>query len=74
MLLKDLEKDTELSTIKVIIPDEYKKEMELSGIPTNKVYIVSNWNKGIWVKTDLNKSRIYPLCISPFLALEFEIA
>lgn len=72
MLVKELKTDN-LVNIKVKIPERFKKECLLSGLSTNEVYLVSSWFRGIWVKQEINSSRIYPLCISPDLVLEWEV-
>lgn len=30
----------------------------------SKGYIVSNWVRGIWVKTSLDSNQMYPLCLN----------
>jgi hypothetical protein len=70
MLVKE---SNNLINIKVRIPEKFKQERVLSGLKTDEVYLVSNWFNGIWVKADLNSSRIYPLCIPPNSVLEWEI-
>lgn len=72
MLLKELKTDN-LSNIKVKIPAKFRQERLLSGLITDKVYLVSSWFNGVWVKTSLNSSRVYPLNINPSSVLEWEV-
>ena len=72
MLLKELKTDN-ISNIKVRIPAKFRQECVLAGLTTDEVYLVSSWFNGVWVKTSLNSSRIYPLNINPSSVLEWEI-
>ena len=70
--IKDLANDVSLLGIKVKIPKKYldgymgiKKEMR----------IFSQWNKGVWLKNDMNEGHMYPLTFDTDLKelLDFEI-
>lgn len=70
MKLKDFNGETK--DILVEIPDDVFKKNLYAGPKTNKVYIVSWWGAGLWVKDDLTSTRIYPITdIEPEDALEW---
>lgn len=73
MKVKDLPGDRSLASVKVRIPDKLKPEAFLSGLHIMEVYVYSQWAKGVWVKPDLQSSRIYPICIPLEQVLEWEI-
>ncbi len=74
MKLKDLPENVPIASVKVKIPEELHKEAILSGLPVMEVYIYSNWMSGVWVKTDLKSSQIYPICgVRPSTILDWEI-
>jgi len=33
------------------------------GIFFDEGYIVSTWNKGLWIKSELNTTKIHPYCL-----------
>lgn len=61
MKLKELAKDTSLDTIKVRIPDKHKHQAVSVGLDVMEVYIISTWFMGVWVKSDTDSERMYPL-------------
>lgn len=72
--LKDLSDETPVNSIKVRIPARiFKIYTQGTGLKTRDVYIVSSWGTGIWVKTDLNSKRIYPLQINSSATLNWNI-
>lgn len=73
MKVKELNSDISLSSIKIRIPDEYKRECISAGLNTMEVYLKSTWFNGIWVKTSLNSDRVFPLSIIPSEVLEWEV-
>jgi len=61
--LKDLPKDTQLCNLKIKIP----KKIQISqSIPSSIMIIYSGWNKGLWLKKNINDEQIYPLCFENF--------
>lgn len=70
MKVKDL-KDQQIYGLKIRIPKKY--EDKYAGIKGD-MHIVSVWNKGIWLKTKMEDTRIRPLCIDPKLVLNFTVA
>ena len=66
MKLKDMDKNTDIAGMKVVIPD-YKKH----DLPKRTMYIKSGWNKGLWLKTDNKQDgRIYPYTFDSFKDIE----
>jgi hypothetical protein len=65
MKVKDLPKNCLLSTVKVRIPDN------LSDL--KEVYICSHWCAGVWVKSDLQSTRVYPIGVPPQQVLDWEV-
>lgn len=63
MKIKDLEKDTLLDSVLVELPEKIMKENSYVGLKQNKVYIVSLWGSGIWVKENLTSNRVYPISL-----------
>ena len=57
MKIKQL-KDINLVGIKIKIPKKYQDSY--SGI-TKEMYLCSWWNKGVWLKKNMDEERIYPL-------------
>ncbi len=74
MLVKDLPANADLTTIKIRIPNEYKKETLAVGLRKMDVYFASSWFSGVWVKTSPKLERIYPLSgIFSSTVLEWEV-
>jgi len=73
MKVRDLPPDTDLRTVRVRIPEEYREEAESTGLETMEVYVHSGWFAGTWVKADRFKDRIYPLQIQSELVLDWEV-
>ena len=69
-LIKNLK--GELLGLKIKIPKKYQDSY--SGIK-KEMYLYSYWNKGVWLKTAMNKDRIYPLTFETDYKelLEFEV-
>jgi hypothetical protein len=59
--IKDLPESVELRGIKIKIPKKYQDSY--SGIK-KEMYLYSWWNKGVWLKSDMNEDRVYPLTFS----------
>jgi len=57
---KDLPKSTIITGLILHIPKRYMLEQ---GIPKSKMLILSGWFKGLWLKTDNNTQRMYPLTL-----------
>jgi hypothetical protein len=55
-LIKNLK--GELLGLKIKIPKKYQDSY--MGIK-KEMYLYSYWNKGVWLKTNMKKDRIYPL-------------
>lgn len=70
MKVKELPENQSLTGTKVKIP---KHDAFLSGLNTDEAYIYSAWFAGIWVKTDLKSSHIYPVPMSTEDMLELEV-
>ena len=62
MKIKDCQQ--EFRTRKVKIPGEYHHQAIMAGLmPPFEGFIFSQWAKGVWIKTDLSSSKIYPITI-----------
>ena len=62
MKVKDLPGDTDLTQIKIRIPDELKHNVIVAGLNTQEVYLRSAWGMGVWVKTEPGRDgRMYPI-------------
>lgn len=59
--------------VKVRIPEKYRKQADLAGLPTMEVYLWATWCAGIWVKVDLAETRVYPLCINLNVVKRWEV-
>ena len=58
MKLKDYKGN--LVGVKIKIPKKY--QIEYTGI-LPEMYILSNWNKGLWLRQKMSDTRMYPLCL-----------
>ena len=57
---KELRKSTSIAGLIIHIPAMWQLNQ---GIPFKKMMIYSGWNKGLWLKTDAQSQRIYPMII-----------
>ena len=73
MKLKDLPGDMNISTVKLQMPLSVFKASDNRGLSSREVYIVSQWFCGIWVKTSLSSTRIYPIQIFPERILDWKV-
>ena len=73
MKLKDLSGGTNISTVKLLMPLDVFRESDNRGLPSREVYVVSHWFSGIWVKTSLNSTRIYPIQVHPETVLDWKV-
>ena len=58
MKLKDYKGN--LVGVKIKITKKY--QIEYTGI-LPEMYILSNWNKGLWLRQKMSDTRMYPLCL-----------
>ena len=56
MKLKDFKGN--LVGVKIKIPKKYQSDNILP-----EMYILSNWNKGLWLRQKISDTRMYPLCL-----------
>ena len=72
MKIKDIKGS--LDSIKIKIPDNIFKDNLYGGPKKQEVYLTSFWNKGLWVKEDLESTKIFPICIDNVQeTLEWEV-
>lgn len=67
MKWKELPTDTTIMGLILHVP---KKWRLLQGIPQSKMLIFSGWYKGLWLKTNEQSSRIYPLTLDSWKDIE----
>ena len=60
--LKDLPKDKQLVGLKIKIPKDKRTLTDYS----DKMYIYSGWNKGLWLKKKMEDQRIFPYFFESF--------
>jgi len=73
MKLKDLSGGTNISTVKLLMPLDVFRASDNRGLSSREVYVVSQWFSGIWVKTNLNSTRIYPIQVHPQAVLDWKV-
>lgn len=74
MKVKELDGNIDIGSIKVKIPNDIFLEKCMScGLKSKKVYVISSWGSGVWVKEDLKSERIFPLQISAPSILEWDV-
>ena len=63
MKLKDVEGNLDTVVVDLTPLQKYVEDINTEEF-INKGYIVSNWNRGIWIKTSLSDTQMYPLCLN----------
>jgi hypothetical protein len=61
MQVKELPDGTNISRVKMRLPEELEAQAVSAGLKTTEVYLGSAWNQGVWLKEDPDSDRIYPL-------------
>ena len=69
----DLPDTTDLTTVRIVIPEHLKKVAKDAGLNSDTCYLLSSWSFGVWVRERPGDERMFPLTGNVNL-MEWEVA